>query len=85
MKRTDVTYRQLDDALRSFGFSCRLLRDEPPIRYYQHDTTTASFRLPAFPMTDGVLDYHLVGVRTSLDLYGIADPEEFTARLKKAG
>ena len=85
MKRTDVTYGQLDKTLRSLGFSCHLLRDEPPVRHYEHDTTTASFRMPAFPMTDGVLDYHLVGVRTSLDLYGIAGPEDFTARLKKSG
>jgi hypothetical protein len=85
MKPTDVTYGQLDKALRSLGFSCRMLRKEPPVRYYEHDTTTASFRMPAFPMTDHVLGHHLVGVRTSLDLYGIADPDEFTARLKKAG
>jgi hypothetical protein len=32
-----------------------------------------------------VLDYHLLGMRTSLDLHGIADLAEFAAKLKKAG
>jgi hypothetical protein len=32
-----------------------------------------------------VLDYHLVGARTTLDLSGIADPSVFDAKLQKAG
>jgi hypothetical protein len=85
MVRTDVTYGQLDKVLRLLGFSCRLLPDDPPTRYYEHKSSGAMFMLPAFPETDGVLDYHLLGVRTSLDLYGIADATEFAAKLKKAG
>src|SRR5262245_38104335 len=36
MKRTDVTYGQLDRVLRSLGFSCRLLKEDPPARVYEH-------------------------------------------------
>ena len=84
MKRTDVTYGQLDKTLRLLGFSCRLLTDDPPARAYEHKGTGAAFVLPAFPESDHVLDHHLVGVRTSLDLFGIADSTEFAAKLKKA-
>ena len=85
MRRTDVTYGQLDKVLRRFGFSCRDLKDKPRVRVYEHKPTGAAFVLPAFPLSDRVLDYHLIGVRTSLDLYGIADPRQFAAKLKKAG
>lgn len=85
MVRTDVTYGQMDEALRSLGFTSRKVKLRGVARVYEHEATGARFIFPNFPMTDGVLDYHLLGVRTSLDLYGIADPEEFTARLKKAG
>jgi hypothetical protein len=85
MKRTDVTYGQLDKALRSLGFSSRLVKKEPPARVYEHKGTGASFIIPPYPETDLVLDYHLAGARTTLDLFGIADPEGFDAQLHKAG
>ena len=85
MVRTDVTYGQLDKALRSLGFTCRLVTRRVESRVYEHKLTDAMFILPAFPETDHVLDYHLLGVRTSLDLYGIADPTEFAAKLTKVG
>jgi hypothetical protein len=85
MKRTDVIYGQLDKVLRSLGFSCRLVNGEPPARVYEHKKTGASFMMPPFPDTDFVLDYHLVGARTTLDLFGIANPKAFDAKLQKAG
>lgn len=85
MVRTEVTYGQLDKALRALGFTCRLVKLRSDARIYEHDATGARFIFPAFPEGDGVLDYHLLGVRTSLDLYGIVDPTEFAAKLKKAG
>jgi hypothetical protein len=85
VKRTEITYGQLDQALRSLGFSCRLVPGDPPARVYEHHETGASFMLPAFPDSDRVLDYHLVGARTTLDDFGIADPKLFDARLQKAG
>jgi hypothetical protein len=84
MRRTDITYGRLDKVLRSFGFSCRPTKREPPARLYEHETG-ATFIIPSFPETDFVLDYHLVGARTTLDLFGIADPEAFDAQLQKAG
>jgi hypothetical protein len=59
--------------------------EDPPARVYEHKSSEASIILPAFPEGDEVLDYHLVAVRTTLDLHGIADPTEFAAKLKKAG
>jgi hypothetical protein len=85
MKRTDVTYGQLDRVLRSLGFSCRLLKEDPPARVYEHKGSGAVVMIPPLPESDFVLDYHLVGARTTLDLFGIADPEVFDAKLKKAG
>jgi hypothetical protein len=41
--------------------------------------------LPRFPDRDGLLDYHLVAVRTTLDSFGIADPTTFAAELQKVG
>jgi hypothetical protein len=84
MKRTDITYGQLDRALRSLGFSCRLKEGDPAARAYEHKETGAYFSTPPFPETDFVLDYHLVGARTIVDLFGIADPKVFDAQLQKA-
>jgi hypothetical protein len=84
MKRTDVTYGQLDKVLRSLGFSRRDLKKEPATRVYEHETG-ALFTTPPFPMDDFVLDYHLVGARTAVDLFGIADPRVFDSKLQKAG
>jgi hypothetical protein len=83
MKRTDVTYGQLDKVLRSLGFSCRLLTDDPPARLYEHKESGALVMIPPFPETDFVLDYHLVAARVTVDRFGIADPATFDANLKK--
>jgi hypothetical protein len=85
MKRTDVTYYQLDRVLKSLGFSYRLATQEPPARVYEHKKTGALIMLPPFPEADGVLDYHLAAVRTTLDNYGIADPTAFAGELQKLG
>ena len=85
MVRTEVTYAQLGKALRSLGFTCRIAEWRGAVRIYEHEPTGARFVFPDGAESDGVLDYHLVAVRTSLDLYGIADPDEFAAKLKKAG
>ncbi len=85
MTRTDVTYGQLDRVLHSLGFSCRLVKREPPARVYEHKETGARVVMPPFPETDFVLDYHLIAARTTLDLFGIADPKVFDAKLQKAG
>jgi hypothetical protein len=83
MRRTEWTYGQLDKALRSLGFSYHLSTKEPPSRVYQHKSG-AIVMYPPFPETDFVLDYHLVGARTTADLFGIAEPKEFDAELVRA-
>lgn len=85
MKRSKVTYAQLDTVLRSLGFSCRVTTDDPPTRVYQHTQAGAMIMLPAFPERDKVFEYHLAAVRLELDNFGIADPTAFDARLNKAG
>ena len=85
MKRTLVTYGQLDKVLRSLGFTCRLVDGHPPARVYDHKETGASIMLPPFPGEDRVLEYHLVTARVMLDEFGIADPTTFAAKLQKAG
>jgi hypothetical protein len=85
MKRTEITYGQLDKVLRSLGFSCRLVKKEPPARVYEHRETEASVIIPPYDMSDFVLEHHLVSARTTVDLFGIADPEVFDAKLQKAG
>jgi hypothetical protein len=84
MKRTDVTYGQLDRVLRALGFTCLVDPREPPTRVYEHQASGALVFLPTFPEDDHVLEYHLVGVRTTLDGYGIADPTAFAKKLQKA-
>ena len=86
MKRSKVTYGQLDKVLRSLGFSCRVTTDEPPpTRVYQHAQAGALILLPALPENDQVFEHHLVAVRVELDNFGIADPTVFDAQLRKAG
>ncbi|HYT93367.1 MAG TPA: hypothetical protein VEL76_31915 [Gemmataceae bacterium] len=87
MKRTDVTYGQLDRVLRSLGFSCRLYdvaANPPPTNVYEHKKSGAIIFLPPFPESDRVLEYHLVEVRVMLDQFGIADPDVLAAKLQKA-
>ena len=84
MRRTNVTYGQLDKALRAMGFSSYLAKGEPPTRVYDHKETGAGFMIPPYPETDFVLEYHLVGARTTVDRFGVADPKVFDAQLVKA-
>jgi hypothetical protein len=85
VRRTNVTYGQLDKVLRSLGFSCCLVQGEPPARHYEHEETGAFITVPPFPDGDRVLERHLVAARYMLDQFGIATPTAFAAKLKKAG
>jgi hypothetical protein len=79
-----VSYTQLDKVLRSLGFTCKEVQLREKARLYEHQPTGARFAFPAIPLTDGVADCRLDGVRASLELYGLAEPKEFDAKLKKA-
>jgi len=85
MKRAKITYGQLDKVLHSLGFSCRVIEGDPPARRYEHQETGALVSVPPYPMTDFVLEPHLVAARTTMDLFGITDPSVFDAELQKAG
>jgi hypothetical protein len=84
MRRSEVTYGQLDQVLRSLGFSCRPSPKEPPGRIYRHPEAGATIALPAYPDTDQVFEYHLVAVRGELENFGIASASAFAAKLQKA-
>lgn len=84
MKRSEVTYGQLDQVLRSLGFTCRPSKKDPPGRVYHHLESGATVLLPSFADTDEVFEYHLVAVRGELENFGIADPSAFAAKLQKA-
>lgn len=84
MKRTDITYGQLEKAMRALGFTCRPGTRMPPGRIYEHQTG-ATVAIPAFPETDKVYEHHLVAARMELEDFGIADPSTFDAKLRRAG
>ena len=83
MKRSEITYGQLDRVLRSLGFVCRPSKIEPPGRVYEQKTG-AMIVLPTFPDSDPVYQHHLLTAQKELDNFGIADPTAFAAKLQKA-
>jgi hypothetical protein len=85
MRKTDITYGQLDRVLRSLGFSCRPGSNDPPGRVYEHKKAGAIIMVPAYADTDKVFEHHLAAARTELENFGIANPAAFAARLQKAG
>ena len=78
----EVTYRRLDEVLRSLGFSFHGVEQQN--RVYHHKETGALVVFPEFPPEDPVLPRHLLTVRSILDAYGIADPLHFDSKLQKA-
>ena len=78
----EVTYRRLEEALRSLGFVLRGVHEKNKV--YRHDPTGALVVFPEFPPDDAVLPRHLLAVRSVLQAYGIADPLDFAAKLQPA-
>jgi hypothetical protein len=85
MRRTEVTYGQLDRVLRSLGFSSRPARQDPPGRVYEHPQAGAVIMLPAVRDSDKVYEHHLAAARLELENFGLADAAVFAAKLQKAG
>jgi hypothetical protein len=79
---TEATYRRLEGALRSLGFSLR--RVEEKNKVYRHAGMGALVVLPRFPPDDPVLPRHLLAVRSILQAYRIADPTDFATQFHKA-
>jgi hypothetical protein len=85
MRRTEVTYGQLDRVLRSLGFTCRPAQHDPPGRIYEHPQAGAVIMLPAFSDSDKLYEHHLAAARLELENFGLADATVFAAKLQKAG
>ncbi len=85
MKRAKISYGQLNNVLRSLGFTCHLVLKDGEARRYEHPKSGAIILLPAYPEDDKVLEHHLIMVRMTLDNFGIADPTAFAAKLQTAG
>jgi hypothetical protein len=84
--KTAVTYGQLEKALLSLGFTrSEVESNGASVVNYDHKKTGACIRLPSFPESDFVLDYHLAAVHSTLSDFGVADPSAFDAKLQKAG
>lgn len=84
MKRSDVTYGQLDKVLKSLGFSSRVVAVDPrSTRLYEHKKSGAYFMLPPYPMSDRAYAGHVVVARTIVDNFGIADRKKFDQKLRK--
>jgi hypothetical protein len=81
---TEVTYAQLDEALADLGFSVRVVTTDNKLRVYEQEEAGARLALAYRPDTDIVLPHHLATVQGMLQVYGLADPMDFTARLLKA-
>jgi hypothetical protein len=85
MRRTDVTYGQLDRVLRSLGFSCLPTLHDPPGRIFEHPEAGAIIMLPAVRDSEKVYEHHLAAARVELGNFGLADATVFAAKLPKAG
>ena len=85
MKRSEITYGQLNRAMSLLGVTHRRCADEPPTIVYEHPDRGPMFMLPAFPQRSRVFLHHLAEARTLLDQFGIAEPDVFDANLQTAG
>lgn len=59
---TEVTYRRLEEVLRSLGFSLRLVKEKNKV--YHHEGTGAMVVFPELPPDDPVLPRHLLAARS---------------------
>ncbi|MBY0231829.1 MAG: hypothetical protein K2W96_21285 [Gemmataceae bacterium] len=78
-----VTYGRLDAVLRSYGFQVRDVDEDT--RVYACPDSEALFAVPILSEAEPVSTFHLLAAKATLDAYGIADGDELTARLQKAG
>lgn len=65
------TYRQLDNKLRSLGFTAQTLKGKA--RIYTHPESNARIVLPDTSFDDEVLGRHLVLARHVLDDFGLGE------------
>lgn len=82
MNASHLTYGRLDEALRTLGFSVRIV--EPNNYEYRHPASGAVIFLPVFPAEDPVLPRHRAAVRTVLQGFGIPEPLDLVASIAEA-
>lgn len=85
MKRTNVTFAQLDKVLRAYGFISRPGERNPRGRIYEHEPTGARVSMKPYRANEHVFEHHLYMAKSELDNFGIADPTTFDAKIQKAG
>lgn len=85
MTKTDVTFGQLDEVLRSLGFTRHPGKNDPPGWVYEHKRAGAVIMLPGFSESDRIYEHHLMAARSELETFGITDPTTFDAKIHKAG
>jgi hypothetical protein len=82
MRKTPVSYGQLDSVLQSLGFKVRIEKGKR--RLYAHEPTGALMSLPDRKPTDLANATYLAAVRKVLSDYDIADEVEFASQLQEA-
>ncbi len=74
-----VTFGQLDATMRSFGLRVREVAGKG--RVYEHPQLGIIHVLPNRPLREKAQPFHIASSRKLLEEFGIARPDEFTARL----
>jgi hypothetical protein len=77
--RSRVTYGQIDNVLRSYGFSACTTDNA---RIYDHESTGARISFPLLPLTDLAYPHHVGMVLSAFKVYGLADQLDLAARLQ---
>ena len=83
-KKKNLTYGRLDGMLRGMGFQSRVVESEFPAKVYEHAATGASLAFPVLGNAKQVYSHHLLAVRSTLNFYGIASPDELAIELQRA-
>ncbi len=81
MRESEINYGQLDELLRSLGFSVHV--EEGKYRLYTHHASGALMSLPDRAWTELVSATHLDATRSVLSNFGIADELKFSSKLQK--
>lgn len=82
MRKSVVTYAQLDSVLQALGFSVRINKGKH--RLYTHQESGAVMSLPDARPGDAANATYVAAVRKVVTDYEIADDVEFTSRLGAA-
>jgi hypothetical protein len=71
---SQLTYGQLDQLLRSLGFSYSTAPDHA--RVYKHAASEAGIVFPGYPDDQEVYPWHIAATRATLEGFGLPCPPE---------